>query len=153
MFVDDPTPVTAVSHTLKLKKKRESRFLPLPLCGACPFVGYCAFLFSINYFRKKKTLCENCALSLSCVTPHTLTLRGFFAIVLSSLFRNHRVEFEYLSTQQRFLGIWHNIYLLVSCARQRARERHRGERRARDVSCGEHARARVAACGERVHNI
>ena len=30
-----------------------SRFLPLPLCGACPFVGYCGFLFSINYFRKK----------------------------------------------------------------------------------------------------
>ena len=23
------------------------------LCGACPFVGYCGFLFSINYFRKK----------------------------------------------------------------------------------------------------
>jgi hypothetical protein len=31
----------------------EARFLPLPLCGACPFVGYCG-LFSINYFRKKK---------------------------------------------------------------------------------------------------
>ena len=31
-----------------------SRFLPLPLCGACPFVGYCG-LFSINYFRKKKS--------------------------------------------------------------------------------------------------
>ena len=29
-------------------------FLPLPLCGACPFVGYCG-LFSINYFRKKNT--------------------------------------------------------------------------------------------------
>ena len=28
-----------------------SRFLPLPLCGACPFVGYCG-LFSINYFHK-----------------------------------------------------------------------------------------------------
>ena len=26
-----------------------------PLCGACPFVGYCG-LFSINYFRKKETV-------------------------------------------------------------------------------------------------
>jgi hypothetical protein len=31
-------------------------FLPLPLCGACPFVGTVWFLFSINYFRKKKKL-------------------------------------------------------------------------------------------------
>ena len=31
---------------------------PLPLCGACPFVGYCGSLFSINYFRKnKKYIC------------------------------------------------------------------------------------------------
>ena len=28
------------------------RSIPLPLCGACPFVGYCGF-FSINYLRKK----------------------------------------------------------------------------------------------------
>ena len=29
-------------------------FLPLPLCGACPFVGTVVFCFSaINYFRKK----------------------------------------------------------------------------------------------------
>ena len=27
-------------------------FLSLPLCGACPIVGYCG-LFSINYLRKK----------------------------------------------------------------------------------------------------
>ena len=30
-----------------------SRFLPLPLCGACPLRRVLWFLFSINYFRKK----------------------------------------------------------------------------------------------------
>ena len=34
-------------HTITLGRGS----LPLPLCGACPFVGYCG-LFSINYFRK-----------------------------------------------------------------------------------------------------
>jgi hypothetical protein len=31
---------------------------PLPLCGACPFVGYCG-LFSINYFRKQAYICKH----------------------------------------------------------------------------------------------
>ena len=31
----------------------------LPLCGACPIVGYCV-VFSINYLRKKLQLCGVC---------------------------------------------------------------------------------------------
>ena len=29
-------------------------FLPLPLCGACPIVGYCGFFCNKHYLRKKK---------------------------------------------------------------------------------------------------
>ena len=44
-----------------------SLFLPLPLCGACPFVGYCG-LFSINYFRKK--ICGHCGFLFSINYPY-----------------------------------------------------------------------------------
>ena len=48
-----PTPKSPSPAPLPPLCHPRSRFLPLPLCGACPFVGYCG-LFSINYFRKKK---------------------------------------------------------------------------------------------------
>jgi hypothetical protein len=118
----------------------------MPLCRVlCVFV--------LNKLLSQKKHCVKTVLSLCHVSHLTLTLRVFFAIVLSSLFRNHRVEFEYLSTQQRFFGIWHNIYLLVSCARQRARERHRGERRARCVVWRARARTRGGMWGESAQYI
>ena len=49
-----PNPqVTLPSAPPPLCHRPRSRFLPLPLCGACPFVGYCG-LFLINYFRKEE---------------------------------------------------------------------------------------------------
>ena len=43
--------ITPLSERCGEEMKKQSN--PLPLCGACPFVGYCGFCFSINYFRKK----------------------------------------------------------------------------------------------------
>ena len=98
-------------------------------------------VFVLNKLLSQKKHCVKTVLSLCHVSHLTLTLRGFFAIVLSSLFRNHRVEFEYLSTQQRFFGIWHT-YIFSCRARDSARERDTGASDARDV-CRVRARART----------
>jgi hypothetical protein len=52
--------------------------LPLPLCGACPFVGTVVFLFSINYFRE-----QGCPLSAHCepaIRPNPRRKRTFFSM-------------------------------------------------------------------------
>ena len=47
-----PNPQVTLPSTPPPLCHPRSRFPPLPLCGAYPFVGYCGY-FSINYFHQK----------------------------------------------------------------------------------------------------
>ena len=83
---DSRNPGTPEDNPLGIKHQQEnknwSRFLPLPLCGACPFVGTVVFVSQSTTFAKKnmskiidrhKNFCQSAGSLLSPLTTESPT--------------------------------------------------------------------------------